>query len=400
MPAPVQHSASPLKSLHLLRSLLREASYLPDATARSYFRRYIVHRFKAYQPKQNATASHHVDAVQRYRHRSFRRRQPAVIEDRTRPMLRKAHKGLTFLRRANQGEMLCLQKVLWFAYGRLGRRKYALLNDLLKPDPPTTAHAPLSTDEALAPLQACYYSDKRFLQYFDAPRAATKTHHVIGISNRYSRLRTVLTSQCQKSISIGRALKSPTFKTPINNVWERPMPMKRARNNLKRWYAMTLTRLLPPLPTEEWNAIRAMIAGEKHIDFAKPRVRALDSAPSQVSAEAQFEAFLNAGLTLDRPSKADRPWGVQRPHAINVKFMRRLYTRILLLCCKLEYDEEHKQWRAVWGDPSKAIKPKLYNLAETDASLFAGVDTSGRIVKKTGLKEGGGMESVGIATRS
>ena len=44
MSAPL-HNISHTKSLHLLRSLLREASYLPDATARTYFRLYIVARF-------------------------------------------------------------------------------------------------------------------------------------------------------------------------------------------------------------------------------------------------------------------------------------------------------------------------------------------------------------------
>ena len=129
MPAP-PHS----RSLHLLRALLREASYLPDPTARGYFRRYIVARFKAYQPRHSATASLAVHAVDRYRHSSFRRRHQAVIDARAGQQQRKAQKGLNLLRRANQGEASCIEKVLWFTYGRLGRRKYALLGDLLKPD--------------------------------------------------------------------------------------------------------------------------------------------------------------------------------------------------------------------------------------------------------------------------
>ena len=134
MPATLP-TPSQTRSLHLLRSLLREASYLPDATARDYFRRYIVARFKAYQPRPNATASFDVQAVDKYRHKSFKRRHIGVISERTAQQQRKAQKGLNLLRRANQGETPCLQKVLWFTYGRLGRRKYALLDDLLKPDP-------------------------------------------------------------------------------------------------------------------------------------------------------------------------------------------------------------------------------------------------------------------------
>lgn len=390
MPASLHQPASNLKSLHLLRALLREASYLPDATARTYFRRYIVNRFKAYQPKQNATASFDVRAVDKYRHRSFKRRKIAIINERTRPMLRKGQKGLNFLRRANLGELPCLQKVLYFTYGRLGRRKYVLLDDLLKPDPPIDDGATISLADfkGPTPLQELYYSNKRYLQFFDAPKATSKTHHVINISDRYSRLRTVVKSQYQKGISLQKILKSPALKTPINNIWERPMPIKRARNNVLRWYAKTLSRLLPPLPTDEWDNMHAMIVGEKRVSLAKPRTRAVELQAHSQPVEEQFRDMLRAGLALDKPSRADKPVGVQRPHTITAKFMRRLYVKVLALCCKLEYDPEQKWWKAVWGGTMKSIKPGTY-LTPVDESLFVGVDATGRLPKKTKNEEKG-----------
>jgi hypothetical protein len=39
--------------------------YLPDATARTYFRRDIIVRFRTYQPKPNATASFDINAVEK-----------------------------------------------------------------------------------------------------------------------------------------------------------------------------------------------------------------------------------------------------------------------------------------------------------------------------------------------
>jgi hypothetical protein len=381
MPAFIQQSASSLKSVHLLRALLREASYLPDATARSYFRCYIVSRYKAYQPKQNATASVPVQAVDKYRHRSFKRRQIAIINERTRPLLRKGQKGLNFLRRANQGEIPCLQKVLFFAYGRMGRRKYALLENILKPDPIMDGGALAATDEqGPAPLQKLYYSDKRYLQYFDAPKVASKTEYTINISDRYSRLRAVLKTQHQKGISIHRELKRPAMKTPINNVWERPMPIKRACNNVRRWYAETMTRMLPPLPTEEWDNIHAMVVGDRKIDLVKRRGRASVLTPESVTEDEPFTSTIEGAIALDKPSRADMPAGTQRPHTINPKFMQRLYTKLLMLCCKVEFDHEHKRWKAIWGEPMKTIKPSIYN-APTDEMLFAGVDATGRIPK-------------------
>jgi hypothetical protein len=369
------------KPLHLLRALLREASYLPDATARSYFRRYIVSRYKAYQPKQNATAFFDVQAVERYRHRSSKRRQIAIIHERTRPLLRKGQKGLNLLRRVNQGEMPSLQKVLFFAYGRIGRRKYALLDNLLRPDPIMDGGALAKPLEGPAPLQALYFSNKRCLQYFDAPKAMNnKTHYQINISDRYSRLRAVLKSQHQKGISIHRELKHPFMKTPINNVWERPMPIKRAVNNVGRWYAETMTRMLPPLPNEEWDNIHAMALGEKRVSLVRRRGRGAGTSPEPVAEDALSASMVEEAIALDKPSRADKSAGMHRPHSITPKFMRRLYTRILMLCCKVEYDHDHKRWKAIWGESKTLINPKIFR-APTDESLFAGVDATGCVPK-------------------
>ncbi|KAF1836415.1 hypothetical protein BDW02DRAFT_493580 [Decorospora gaudefroyi] len=381
MPTPAPALASPRKPIHLLRALLRESSYLPDATARLYFRRYVVSRFKAYHPRENATASVRVQAVERYRHQGFKRRQLAIIHERTRPLLRKGQKALNFLRRANQGEIPCLQKVLFFAYGRMGKRKYALLDNLLRPDPIMDNSAPPPDMGYPTPLQALYYSNERCLQFFDAPKpSSSKTHYTIEISNRYSRLRAVVRSQHQKGLGLHKEIKSPYLKTPINNIWERPMPINRARNNVRRWYAKTLTKLLPPLPSDEWDNIHAMMVGEKRISLVKRRERGLDASLEAATEDERFASAVEAAIALDKPSRADKPAGMQRPHAVTPKFMRKLYTSILVLCCKLEYDEQHKAWKAVWGERLKHIKTSLYTVP-TDESLFAGVDSKGRLLQ-------------------
>lgn len=384
VPASPHQSAAIPKTRHLLRALLREASYLPDANARTYFHHYIVSRFKAYQPKQNATASSYIEALQKPCHKSFRRRQTAIIEQRARPLLRKGQKALSFLRRANQGELSCVQKVLWLAYGRIGRRKYALLSDLLKPDPVTALGVVSCGSQPTAPLQTVYYSKKRYLQFFDPPKALpNKKEHVIDISDSYARLRAVIRSQYQNGISINRELKSPAFKTPINNVWQRRMPIRRARNNVKRWYAETMTRLLPPLPAEEWDSIYEMMLGVKRISLIRPRPRALEHQHllQTESSEERFAHILSAGLALNKTSKADRPSSIPRAHKINPRLMRRLYHKILTLCCKLEYDEEQTRWTVTWGEKTKLVNPRSYHMSETDESLFAGVDARGRTLE-------------------
>lgn len=373
-------SASSLRPIPLLRALLREASYLPDATARTYFRRYIVSRFKAYQPRQNATDA--LQIVAKYRHRSFRRRKEAIILERTRPLLRSGYKGLNYLRRANAGELPCLQKVLFFAYGRLGKRKYALLSKLLQPDPIMDEMVtPKPQSEEVPPLQQLYQSNKRYLQYFDAPKAdPKKTYFTINISNRYSRLRTVIKTQSEKGVALNADLSSYSLRTPIYNIWERPMPIKRARNNVRRWYARTLTRLLPPLPIAEWEDIRSMIAGEKPISLKQRRATASSPRVSLGEGDDQLERLVSQGITLDKPSRADKPAGKQRPHNIKPRFMRRLYAKLFALSCKVEYDEQRRMWKAIWGESMKFTKARV-DTTPVDDLLFAGVDAKGNVLK-------------------
>ncbi|KAF1926938.1 uncharacterized protein M421DRAFT_66560 [Didymella exigua CBS 183.55] len=376
MPAPL-HSPAHTRSLHLLRALLREATYLPDATARTYFRRYVVARFKAYQPRPNATASFDVAAVDKYRLRAFKRRHAGIIKARLGQQQRKAHKGLNFLRRANQGEAQCLQKALWFAYGRLGRRKHALLDDLLKPDPAWPAGP--------APLQQLYRSELKCLQYFEAPQVRAGSH-AIYISQQYPRLRALVTSQSKQATDKKRAVKSPFLTTPVLNTWQRPVPIKRAINNVRRWYADTMTALLPALPTEEWNRLEAMSNGQQRIGFVRPRTPAA-GVPSQPGADdSSLERMVHHSLALDKLSKADRPQGINRPHNLTVRFMQRLYAKLLTLTPKLEYNETRQQWRAVWGQHFKAVQPRSYT-APVDDALFAGVDAKGIAPKAPKKKE-------------
>ncbi|KAF2787837.1 hypothetical protein K505DRAFT_353586 [Melanomma pulvis-pyrius CBS 109.77] len=372
-------AASNLKSIHLLRALLREASYIPDASARQYLGRYIVSRFRAYQPSQNATASIDVQALEQHRHRAFKRRHASIIIERTRSTQRQAQKGLNYLRRANQGELPCLRKILLLAYGRMGRRKYELLGDLLRPEIPVHDRNNAASADTPAPLHQLYYSDKRFLSFFDAPKKKSATELTIEISDRHPRLKTVVKSQVQAGIAIGRDIKRPHLLTPIRNVWERPMPIKRARNNVKRWYAETMTRLLPPLPNDEWDRLHALTTGEKWIEFAKPRTRAIELQSEPRNEDAQWRAFIHQALALDKPSKADRQWGNQRPHNITTRFMRRLYAKILALSCKLEWNEDRSKWYAVWGN--KPTKLQIYSAA-VDGALFAGVDAKGQLLQR------------------
>lgn len=290
-------------------------------------------------------------------------------------MQREGRKGLNYLRRANLGEAPCLQKILLLTYGRIGRRKHVLLQDLLRPDNPS-----LELDDP-APLHHLYYSKMRCLSFFDTPKKRNNTHYHIEISDRYSRLKTAIKSQCQAGVALGRELKKPYLRTPINNVWERPMPIKRARNDVKRWYADTMTHLLPPLPPSEWDHIQAMIEGKKWFSFVKRRRPAADSTSHSGQGDQQFGDLVQEALALNKPSRGDCSADIDRPHNLNTRFMRRLYAKVLAYCCKLEWKEEHEKWKATWGTGLAGLNSSTSSVS-TDTDLFAGVDAKGHILRE------------------
>lgn len=365
---------SNLRSLHLLRALLREASYLPDSNARLYFRRYIVNRFRAYQPASNASPSIHAHAVEKKLQRSPRRRHASIIDARTAAMQRKGVKGLNYLRRANQGNYVCLEKIMYFAYGRMGARKYRLLEHLLRPDDPDAL-----TESS--PLQQLYYSNERCLSFFDAPTVKGEGLYSIAISKRYARLKAAVETQSGNGVALGREIKRASLVTPINNIWQRSMPIKRARGNVRRWYAETMTRLLPPLPDDEFDAIQAMADGTRRIGFVKPRTPATELSSTAASESEQFSKLVHEALVLAKPSLADKRAQEGQTHHLKVRFMRRLYGRVAKYCSKMVWNEQYNKWQAVWGRGLDGVSRTAFAVATKD-DLFAGVDAQGHLLRE------------------
>ncbi|KAF2188043.1 hypothetical protein K469DRAFT_725051 [Zopfia rhizophila CBS 207.26] len=381
MPSPVKYSASNLKSIHLLRALLREASYLPDAGACQYFRRYIISRFKAYQPAKNAATT---GGFERYRHKGFKRRHISIIEERTSENQKKARKALNYLRRANNGHLPCLEKIMLLTYGRMGERRYALLNDLFKPEPPANEEL-VETQEEPAPLQRLYYSNKHFLAFFGTPRKVSDNEIKIDISDQYPRLRAVLTSQTARHIALHRDISSSTVVAPTKNVWERTMPIKRARNIVRRWYKLVMGKLLPPLPDEEWDRLRGLSTGDIRWEgVVQGRTPATVPYFRPESTNDSQENTLRKGLIPVTPSYGDKPRGKKRPHVITPRLMKRLYAKLLALSCKVEWNSERNKWTVQWG-PQHEMNPRIY-FAPVDESLFEGVDDRGRLVRPAKTK--------------
>ncbi|OCL01613.1 hypothetical protein AOQ84DRAFT_217272 [Glonium stellatum] len=404
----VQHPTSPL--IHLFRALLRETTYLPDADARLFCRQQIITRFKAYQPDTKSLPVWQTGLT------PYKRRWPDTIKRRAAKKQKEARKALTFLRRANNGDMSCLERVLLHTYGRIGRRRHKLLERLLEPEVAAdsmTVEAMLKANAASLkpPLQQIYHSGRGALRYFAAPRRTSETEVEYEISDKYPKLKAVIKSQQSTTAHnpVRSVLKASKVVAPSKNIWGRPMPIKRARNIVSRWYKSTVEKILPPLPDYEWDRLCGLAAGDIKWEGLIPRrpvgidrsqthkfgdsyLTLLASAvPSPATSDTLNATsrdtilqtskmkILRDGLTLRTPSFADVPRGKDRPHNITPRFMRRLYAKVSAQCCKLTCDPIRQTWQVEWGSFMKLNpRPLSYPI---NNQLFEGVNGEGKRLK-------------------
>lgn len=315
-----------ITGLHLFRHLLRAASYLPDDFAQLYIRNYIRHQFKrAKKPSKHTPAR-----------------------------LKNARSSLNTLQRAADGEIKSLTKVLHRAYGRSGRRRRELVDDLLRADAKSTPENGTTTESITAEnviKEGKWDLPRPVLNMFMRSQAA---NHAPGNDRPVIR----------------------HFEPQISQtIWGRPMPLKRQRNIVKKFWASTQDKLLPPLPELEWNRLRDLATGVIPFNRPPPR-RPRAGAPGERS-----ESLLSAVTLLKQPIRAShRPKKDLRVqerggHTIDARFMRRIWASVWSQSPLMTYNGETMEWTIVWGGSRSAASQGMAGSAgRRDLELFAGMN--------------------------
>ncbi|KAK3080292.1 hypothetical protein LTS18_002634 [Coniosporium uncinatum] len=348
----------------LYRQLQRECTYLPDAAARVYISKHISYRFREY-------------TQYRFDHRLD---EP---KERLKSVLRKAERGILFLRRANAGEYEPLLKVLMHTYGRVGKRKHELLAPILRPDQPTEdENENFTVEKQHVDLKG------HPLTGIPAPLTSPKKNEKDGsieftISEKYQKLialaKSHKASPSQTSNSSRPTVRSVVQKVPELNLWMRPQPRKRLASMSRNWYRKLLEKIMPPLPEEEWNRLEALVAGQ--VSWKDPRVRRANSAvkPNRLSFRDLAKFTLNEGESTDkhhigqgdqwmqessqvrqvmtdlvnhhaRLGKVDtKTPSLNTPHAVTPRFMQRLWLAVFVQCPKMTWDGDTNKWIVEWG---------------------------------------------------
>lgn len=357
---------------HLLRALLRQCSYLPDATARDFFHGYIIDRYRNYRrrPPQPSIS-------------------PTPTPDRCRSLHKEARKGLLFLKRANDGHPTHLFRVLAMAYGRTGKKRHELLKGVLSSSVFKTEPSP-TNERALARL-----SDGNT----KTPSESNKENRLQTLHTSPSRAGSILGPRLEALIAAQKHQKHSEVsnkiakkpRIPETDKWGRSMPRCRVANMNSRWYAELLSKIVPPLPESDWNMLRDLALGRVPAEGALRRRTSL--------AQIEFQEFGRKGsqpINIDGANphpgvssilenqetiqKQNRKLLGSNPHTITPRYMRRLRGRIFLQCPLMKWDAERRRWDVTWGNLQKSKEISLGLPGRMNMDMFKGVDEAGNVV--------------------
>ncbi|KJR84907.1 uncharacterized protein SPSK_09470 [Sporothrix schenckii 1099-18] len=344
--------------LHVYRSLLREASYLPPV-CRTRIEPRIRFRFRRHRADPNPEKR-----------------------------LRQALHDFRNLRAANLGDMDRMRKVMMLSFGRIGWRRHELLADLCRlkqPDNSGQLEDQLREAHATAPRDWLGTWDKGKILAFARSQAGRN-----------------LRNSPRPNFSSKRL--EPRTAVPAMNIWGKPFAEKPARLKEKKWWKQCANRILPPLPRGEWELLKQLATGEAGSHWAVPSRRS--SAASAVTSLQDtlpaadggietwdWEKYLAGPVRAVERSNSRRFRLASRPfpaplsspfdgpaigyHNYTPRFWRRLYGEIWQLTAVMESKAggQASGWDITWGGTS------LQPLSPTAASLefFEGVDSKGAL---------------------
>ena len=210
---------------------------------------------------------------------------------------------LTLLVQANCGDSKSLEKVFKLAYGRIGKRRYDLLEPWLEPDIPVDHHAVGDLSSARKPLTF----ELELPSAFAAILAAQHAH-------KLARKETELNN-------IKRDI-------PKTNAWGRQMPACRVRNMKRKLYNTFVKKVLPPLPVTEYERVRGF---------------ALDQRPLEPIPKRRGH-IPNEAVPMNVLGKTLTPKKVQR-----------IFRKIWLLSSTISRDHGSEKWKVEWADVEQDI---------------------------------------------
>ncbi|KAK5174909.1 uncharacterized protein LTR77_000045 [Saxophila tyrrhenica] len=325
-----------LCSRHLLRAILRECTYLPDKWARQWTAQRAISRFRSYEFK------------------AWEHRKDESYGERLMKKEKEARSSLALLRRANEGERKCLLRVLFMAYGRVGKRRHELIEPLLRQNTPFISIETEAEDGEQLDRQDELTAEWQGNGLGEPPHEQQdERQHDIADKGKQSRTLdltpqfTALVMSQMKNAPPKLVRPNPRHIQPVipeRNTWLRPMPQKRIKNMKQKHYAYLLDRIQPPLPSEQWLRLRGLALGSIHAEPVPARRGNARASPGLDEGNSALE------MVVQRPKVPLTVFGSKDGHALMQRFLRRVYTEVFSQCPMMELKEgSSDEWEITWG---------------------------------------------------
>ncbi|KAL8727690.1 MAG: hypothetical protein Q9181_005615 [Wetmoreana brouardii] len=306
-------------------------------------------------------------------HRAHRTPDGRIIHLRRKKLvsdaLKDARKSLKYLQRANDGHVQHLYTVLAMTYGRVGKRRRQLMSKL-------QALSPVDDDSSVAVLSQQVLHQKLGNQRTKVPQLSDEALAILKSQVK------------QDSTRFDRArLKESQPHVPAVNAWGRPFPERRKANFIKRWYAMTLERLMPPLEVSEWERLRGLATGgirwpgpikRRKLGTRAQIERPRDTASLPLALRVPHRLTSSIERVMDKGFHKDTR---TNPHNFSPRFMRSMWSRVFRKCPRLDWSDEKKKWMVTWGSIGKEAELSLDPQRTVPWDMFADVDDHGRVLK-------------------
>ena len=344
----------PDKLRHAYRSLLRATTYLPDSAARTYIHNHIVASFRSVANK----IKFRVVNGQRIGHLIYRYHRDTHIN--------KVWQKTRHLERAADCNIAELEKILYITYGRAGKRRRELVQQLLL----TEEHALPQDESALSDLISGRPEENN-------PKKHQPTSKIHAFLRSQQANHPIATSKPK--------IRNLVPQIPKETLWGRPVPLSRQKRMRKRFWADILDKVLPPVPEHEWNRLRDFATGAIPIEDLPPlRGRGLrrnrpsgkQLAPPEIRLYEYFTTptRLHKSEVDENSAELDMDTRIRRKFA-TPRYMRRLYGTIWSLTPTMSQDATTMMWTTKWGGGRSASDLGQVTAPSTsDMELFEGTN--------------------------
>lgn len=276
--------------------------------------------------------------------------------------------------------MTRMRRVLFLAFGRIGRRRRELLDRLVRKEPPTDSAALQQMIRAEAPNEP-----DDWLAKWDVKK-----------------LQAFLVAQAQSGIRssprpILKATQTdPAKQVPTENAFGLPLHPKPARTKLKKAWKRIIDRVLPPVAEGEWTLLRDLASGKVTGPGWEIPTRRLVAGPKGETAGQLEQRPWNwipyvakpiryVERTNARPLKlmaetadADGSLPGSRPaklHNYTARFWRRLYAQVWQLTATMKKKPSGEGWDVKWGSTRLSLSAP----AAVHEEFFHGVSKDGTL---------------------